>query len=369
MLFGLFVALSLTSAQDSCVIDSNNIYMSAYHVACAGDLDSWEDVLNFRHIANKEGFGSVTRLRPDSAYALSFILFGDSSTVHSQWIRLNALIGFKSNLRRPTYGEVRPVAKTSLSRNVAKRLKANLNVSAWNQRVLTIRPPQAPKKEIYLNLADTTAIVKTEVDSINDGGPSEGVFKSALQPINSGLPSKDSAVSLVPIETKALLGQNTDSIEFKSVVDTTGAIASQNNLSKQPPEDTNEELVIKKKSVVLAKKTLSDSSEYSKSEMYRTVSEDSGRLNISDKHLGRIERGTYYLIVFGSYGDRETAALHRNRLKSDGLEVEIKPNKNNFRVVIFFDYYPSKELEKYRISHPPCWVATINHKQSGIKIR
>lgn len=360
MLFGLFVALSLTTAQDSCVIDSNNVYRSAYHVACAGGLDSWEEVLDFRHIANKEGFGSVTSLRPDSSYALSFILFGDSSTVHSQWIRLNALIGFKSNLRKATFGEARPVQKTALSQPGAIRLTANLNVSVWNQRGLTIRPLETQETPINLNQGDTIATVENKVDTIKDGRLSNSAIKPRPQPINGVLLSKDSAVSLAPLETESLLGESIDAVEFKRVADTTGVITSQNNLSKRTPEDTNEESAVKPPPVVLVKKIMSDSSQYSKTEVYRTASEESERPDFSDKHTERTKRGTYYLIVFGSYRDRKTAARHRDRLKADGLEAEIKPHKNNFRVVLYFDYYPSKELKNYRISHPPCWVATIN---------
>jgi hypothetical protein len=368
MLFGLFVALSLTTAQDSCVIDSNNVYRSAYYVACAGGFDSWEEVLDFRQIANKEGFGSVASLRPDSSYALSFILFGDSSTVQSQWIRLNALIGFKSKLRKPTFGEVKPVAKTDLARVGSTRLTANHNVSVWrNKYALTIRPLQAQKKAVYLWPGDTAATVEPEALSIEDSGPSKDSLKSASQTINSALLGKDSAVSLAPSETMAGMGQSIDSIEFKSVVDTVSAITSQNHSFTRPSEDTNKESAAKKTSIAVAKKTPPDSSQFSKIEVYRNVSEDHERPIFSDKQIEKIKQGTYYLIVFGSYRDRKTAARHRDRLKADGLEAEIKPHKNNFRVVLYFDYPPLKELEKYRRSHPPCWLATINQIKYGSK--
>jgi len=93
MLVELAIALSVMTVQDSCVIDTNSLYSNAYYTACAGNLSSWEDVLDFRLIANKEGFGSVASPSTDGAYTLSFILFGDSSTVHTQWIRLNELLG------------------------------------------------------------------------------------------------------------------------------------------------------------------------------------------------------------------------------------------------------------------------------------
>ena len=76
MLLELAVALSLTQIQDTCVIDTNSVFTRAYHVACAGNFNTWDDVIAFRYIANKEGFGGLVvllRFRFEALVAFRFV--------------------------------------------------------------------------------------------------------------------------------------------------------------------------------------------------------------------------------------------------------------------------------------------------------
>lgn len=343
MLLELAVALSLTQIQDTCVIDANSVFTRACHVACAGNFNTWDDVIAFRHIANKEGFGSTTILLPDSTYELSFVLFGDSSTVYSQWVRLNELLGLNLSLRKPIVDKVEP-EETILITSLPPRVPTlKLNVSAWDQPVLIKEPPAPYMKE------DTIKLV-------------EAVPNSALHELEKE--------SFIPDE-ETLTTVESGQIDFEVKLEVKDSIFTQGlkTYLDSSNVDENQEISDDKDFVAIVEAKLTESRSINKKDQIEESVLTSQYLlqeQIYDSAASELSREkdlfTNYLIVFGSYWDRQSALKHRNELHSQGILAVIKPHKSYFRVGVYYDYYPNKELAKFKKSHPPCWVTTIKTK-------
>jgi len=343
MLLELAVALSLTQIQDTCVIDTNSVFTRACHVACAGNFNTWDDVIAFRHIANKEGFGSTTILLPDSTYELSFVLFGDSSTVYSQWVRLNELLGLNLSLRKPIIDEVE-LEETVLITSLPPRVPTvKLNVSVWDQPVIIAEPPAPFMKEDTIKLVEAVpdpALHKPEKERFIPDEDTLTTAETGQSDFEVKFEIKDSIViqGLKTYLDSSNVNENQEISDDKHLVDTVEAKLTESKSINN--KDQIEESVL--------------TSQYSLQEQIY----DSAESEISKEK----DLFTNYLIVFGSYWDRQSALKHRNELHSQGILAVIKPHKSYFRVVVYYDYYPEKELAKFKKSHPPCWVTTIKTK-------
>ena len=350
MLLELAVALSLTQIRDTCVIDSNSVYTRAYHVACAGNFNSWDEVIDFRHIANKEGFGSTAILQPDSSYELSFVLFGDSSTVRSQWLRLNQLLGLKLTLRKPTIGEIKPEEIVVIAVPSPRALIVKLNVSAWDQRVLITEPP-------------TPLLQKDTITIVNSAPFVESVPDSAFVLYeNDNLVINEESLTTVDSDQT----DNEIQLEIKDTIVVQGVATSNDASNLDGTKATNNDLVsveIVEVEPLLSEPTsdqaiINDQIEESVLNS-KATSEDQSYGSIEEEVIQDRDPFTNYLIVFGSYGDRKLALKHRNELQSEEISAVIKQHKSYFRVGVYYDYYPKKELAEFKKSHAPCWVATI----------
>ena len=352
MLLQLAVALSLTQIQDTCTIDSNSVYTRSCHVACAGNFNTWDDVIDFRHIANKEGFGSTAILLLDSTYELSFVLFGDSSTVYTQWLRLNDLLGISLSLRKPTIGEVRPEETVMITALPARMPIDKLNVSVWDRHTL---------------------IIETSLLEIGeDFGPfiNEDTVQFAALLLDTANYVPENETFLMDEETLITVDSQLDYVEFKPEFQdsvfteglTTDLDSSGINGRMTIKEDRLSVSIVDVEPIV--SKSISNEvivEDYTEESVLST--ESSLEEQIFDLVSGELIREkdpiTNYLIVFGSYEDRQLALKRRNELQSEGILAVIKPHKSYFRVGVYYDYYPSKELTKFKKSHAPCWVATI----------
>ena len=350
MLLELAVALSLTQIQDTCVIDSKSVYTRAYHVACAGNFNTWDEVVDFRHIANKEGFGSTAIIQPDNSYQLSFVLFGDSSTVHSQWIRLNELLGLNLGLRKPTIGEVKPEENIVIKSLPPRVPIVKINVSAWDQRVLITEPPAPLLQKDTISIVNSAPLVESVPDSAfvpyqNDGLVIE---EESLTSLDSDQTDKE--VQLEVKDTIVVQGMvtSTDASNFDETKATNNDLVLVEIVEAEPIllEPTSDQAILNDQ----VEESVLNSQSPSEGETYGSIEEEV----IQDK-----DPFTNYLIVFGSYGDRQSALKHRNELQSEEISAVIKPHKSYFRVGVYYDYYPKKELAEFKKSHAPCWVATI----------
>lgn len=350
MLLELAVALSLTQIQDTCVIDSNSVYTRAYHVACAGNFSTWDEVVDFRHIANKEGFGSTAIIQPDSSYQLSFVLFGDSSTVHSQWIRLNELLGLNLGLRKPTVGEVKPEENIVIKSLPPRVPIVKLNVSAWDQRVLITEPPAPLLQKDTITIVNSAPLVESVPDSafVPYQNDSLVIEEESLTTVDSD--QTDNEVHLEVKDTIVFQGvvTSTDASNFDETKATNNDLVSVEIVEAEPilSEPTSDQAILNDR----IEESVLNSQSPSEDQTYGSIEEEV----IQDK-----DPFTNYLIVFGSYGDRQSALKHRNELQSEEISAVIKPHKSYFRVGVYYDYYPKKELAEFKISHAPCWVATI----------
>ena len=353
MLLELAVALSLTQIQDTCVIDSNSVYTRAYHVACAGNFNTWGEVIDFRHIANKEGFGSTAILQPDSSYELSFVLFGDSSTVYSQWIRLNELLGLNLGLRKPTIGEVKPEENIVIKSLPPRVPIVKLNVSAWDQRVLITEPPAPLMQKDTIAIVNSAPLVESVPDSAFVPYQNDSLL---IEEESFTTMDSDQTVNEVQLEVKdSIVAQGVATSIDASIIDEakepSNDLVSAEIVEAEPilSEPTSDQVIVNDQ----IEESVLNSQSSSDDQTYGSIEEEV----IQDK-----DPFTNYLIVFGSYGDRQSALKHRDELRSEGILAVIKPHKSYFRVGIYYDYYPNKELAKFKKSHAPCWVATIKTK-------
>jgi len=358
MLLELAVALSLTQIQDTCVIDSNSVYTRAYHVACAGNFNTWDEVIDFRHIANKEGFGSTAIIQPDSSYQLSFVLFGDSSTVHSQWIRLNELLGLNLGLRKPTIGEVKPEEYTFIKLIPPLVPIVKLNVSAWDQHVLITEPLVSLLQKDSISIRNLTPLVESAPDS------------AFVLNQNYSLLVEEESFSTVDSDqiSNGVQREDKDSIVFKGVV--TSIVAS--NIDETKPSGNYLVSAEVDQAEPILQEPLSDQTpsdqvivddQIEESVLYgQSPLENQTYNSIQDEVIQEIDTYTNYLIVFGSYGDYSSAVKRKKELQSQGVLAVIKPYKSFYRVGTLYTYYPVKEIANFKISNPPCWVATIKIK-------
>jgi hypothetical protein len=366
MLVELAIALSVMTVQDSCVIDTNSLYSNAYYTACAGSLSSWEDVLDFRLIANKEGFGSVASPSTDGAYTLSFILFGDSSTVHTQWIRLNELLGLKLTLRRANFGEVNPVATIKLPRPKTLKSIVSLNVSSWDQRRFTIKSIPPREKEPVLERIDTSFLAETRVDSAKN---------SQINGNNDLLLGSNQLISTAPSKNDEVLVE--DAAVASTSKDTATPARSALGLNKLNIISDNAETTPNKKRT---DNPLQDTTAYTRLGLtkssalntHQKTAPNRGLLQKANQEIATNEHITpgqeaHYFIVFGSYEDRKSATRLLKKLQVDGIQAEIKTHKAYYRVVLYFDYYPSNEKSKYSLVYGPCWIATVGTRKSLFK--
>lgn len=353
MLLELAVALSLTQIQDTCVIDSNSAYTRAHHLACAGNFNTWDEVIDFRHIANKEGFGSTAIIQPDSSYQLSFVLFGDSSAVHSQWIRLNELLGLNLGLRKPTVGEVKPEENIVINSLPPRVPIVKLNVSAWDQRVLITEPPALLLQKDTITIVNSAQLVESVRDSafVPYQNDSLVIEEESLTTLDSD--QTDNEVQLEVKDTIVVQGvvTSTDVSNFDETKATNNDLVLVEIVEAEPilSEPTRDQAIINDQ----VEESVLNSQSPSEDQTYGSIEEEV----IQDK-----DPFTNYLIVFGSYGDRQSALKHRNELQSEEISAVIKPHKSYFRVGVYYDYYPKKELAEFKKSHAPCWVATIKTK-------
>lgn len=343
MLLEVAFAISLAIGQDTCSIDSVSVFTAAHHVACAGDFKNWDEVLEFRDLANREGFGSNAMLQSDSSYNLSFVLFGDSSAVHTQLDRLNEILKLSLSAKQITFGDVRRQHKVAIENRQGQFL-------------------------------------------ILDSGRADEFILREMHPIIS-LPRADSAKVFVEVDSASYENRVIDSInvqdkkvDFASHVldnsDSIHAITSHESTYKDSLYVVNEletvepagvELRVENSSTILFE---SDSIAKTKDSSGLHVNNvnasatDTQKLNDSNPDVApRVKEyyeGVEFQIVFGSYSDVSAAKEYLKKLQSEGFDAGIRAHRGFYRVGPTYSYYPDEELERYRSTHAPCWLVKLN---------
>jgi len=347
MLLEVAFAISLATGQDTCSIDSVNVFTSTYYVACAGDFSNWSDVLDFRDLANKGGFGSNAMLRADSTYSLSFVLYGDSIAVSTQLDRLNELLKLSLRARQITYGDVRrqyPIFIDELYMPAAV-----LDSIDYEEISLSILHPivHAPRKD--------TTFITVSYDSLTPGVANI----DSIMPPSLGIDPQ--------IESKELRDSNIVS-QDSTIESPDSLLIATNEIINVDVEQSEEESA--QASEATALKVMDDvnqSLDLSKNVMDTTqilertedlVVTDTGKVHEPSKERLFVE-GVSYQIVFGSYTDVASAKEYLKQLKSEGFDASIRSHKGFYRVGLLYEYYPEEELIKYRETHAPCWLVTI----------
>lgn len=346
MLLEVAFAIGLATGQDTCSIDSVSVFTSTYHVACAGDFSNWSEVLDFRDLANKEGFGSNAMLRADSTYSLSFVLYGDSIAVSTQLDRLNELLKLSLRARQITYGDVRRQYPISIEFHMQAEVLDSIDYE--NISLSILRPI------VYAPLKDTTFITVSG-DSLT---PSVANIDSIMPPSLGIEP---------PIEPKELRDSNVVS-QDSTIESPDSLLIATNEIINVAVEQSEEESA--QASEVTALKVMDDVNQslgLSKNIIDTTqiveraedlVVADTGKVHEPSKERLFVE-GVSYQIVFGSYTDVASAKEYLKQLKSEGFDASIRSHKGFYRVGLLYEYYPEEELIKYRETHAPCWLVTI----------
>jgi hypothetical protein len=346
MLLEVAFAIGLATGQDTCSIDSVSVFTSTYYVACAGDFSNWSEVLDFRDLANKEGFGSNAMLRADSTYSLSFVLYGDSIAVSTQLDRLNELLKLSLSARQITFGDVRRQYPISIEFHMLAEVLDSID---YENISLSILQPI-----VYAPLKDTTFITVSG-DSLT---PSVANIDSIMPP-SLGIDP--------PIEPKELRDSNVVS-QDSTIESPDSLLIATNEIINVAVEQSEEESA--QAPEVTALKVMDDvnqSLDLSKNAMDTTqiveraedlVVADTGKVHEPSKERLFVE-GVNYQIVFGSYTDVASAKEYLKQLKSEGFDASIRSHKGFYRVGLLYEYYPEEELIKYRETHAPCWLVTI----------
>lgn len=343
MLLEAAFAISLAIGQDTCSIDSVSVFSSAHHVACAGDFKNWDEVLEFRDLANREGFGSNAMLQSDSSYYLSFVLFGDSAAVQTQLYRLNEILNMSLSARQITFGDVRRQHKVAIENGLDQYLILDSERAEefilWEMHPIINLP--RPDSTRVLTDVDTASNDDRFLDSINVqeenvdfASPVLGDTDSIITITSSQSTIKDSLYVVDELDTV-----KPDEVELSFDNSPSGIIVSDSLANPQ------------------------DSSGFLANNVNGSVTDFEEVIEPNPEVAPRVKEyyeGVEFQIVFGSYEDVSTAKEYLKKLQTEGFNASIRAYRGFYRVGLIYSYYPDDELELYRSTHAPCWLVKLN---------
>jgi hypothetical protein len=343
MLLEVAFAISLAISQDTCSIDSVSVFTAAHHVACAGDFKNWDEVLEFRDLANREGFGSNAMLKSDSSYNLSFVLFGDSSAVHTQLDRLNEILKLSLSAKQITFGDVRRQHKVAIENRQGQFLiidsgRADEFILREMHPIISL--PRADSSKVFAEV-DSAFYENRLIDSINvqdqnvDFASPVQVDRDSIITITSSQSTiKDSLYVVNELEMV-----KPDEVELSFDNSPSGIIVSDSLANSQ------------------------DSSGYLANNVNKSITDYEEINDPTPEAAPRVKEyyeGVEFQIVFGSYSDVSAAKEYLKKLQSEGFDAGIRAHRGFYRVGPTYSYYPDEELERYRSTHAPCWLVKLN---------
>lgn len=343
MLLEVAFAISLAIGQDTCSIDSVSVFTAAHHVACAGDFKNWDEVLEFRDLANREGFGSNAMLQSDSSYNLSFVLFGDSSAVHTQLDRLNEILKLSLSAKQITFGDVRRQYKVAIENRQGQFLI--LDSGRADEFILREMHPI-----ISLPRADS-AKVFAEVDSASYENRVIDSLKVQDQNVDFASPAQVDRDSIITITSSQ-----------STIKDSLYVV---NELEMVKPDEVELSFDNSPSGIIVSDSLANpqDSSGFLANNVNESVADYEEVSDPTPEVAPRVKEyyeGVEFQIVFGSYSDVSAAKEYLKKLQSEGFDAGIRAHRGFYRVGPTYSYYPDEELERYRSTHAPCWLVKLN---------
>lgn len=343
MLLEVAFAISLAIGQDTCSIDSVSVFTAAHHVACAGDFKNWDEVIEFRDLANREGFGSNAMLQSDSSYNLSFVFFGDSSAVHTQLDRLNEILKLSLSAKQITFGDVRRQYKVAIENRQGQFLildGGRADEFIFREMHPIISLPRADSAKVFAEV-DSASYDDRFLDSIN-------VQEEIVDFASPMLDDTDSMITITSSQSTIK-----DSLYVVDELDTVKPDEVELSFDNSP-------------SGIIVSDSLAnpqDSSGFLVNNVNGSVTDFEEVIEPNPEVAPKVKEfyeGVEFQIVFGSYSDVSAAKEYLKKLQSEGFDAGIRAHRGFYRVGPTYSYYPDEELELYRSTHAPCWLVKLN---------
>ena len=297
MVIGFLLALNM-GAQDTVspsLTPDYDFYTETIH------CKTWQDVRLFRKAANKAGFGSVSKLKDDGSYDLSFVFVGDQKSTASQLVRLNNL------LNEPLAMLEKPKAPSKSTENIAE---------------------ESNQKEDDLD---------TEYAQINVSGKFEKTMVKDASTVSTEKPNQTDKE-----ET------NIDTIDALEAL----ALKTEEEKKKDDKALKDIEPAPKPKEQRTTKKFVTDSTPAAKPKAPSYTNQE----NQESKAQATTTSTANYAIIFGSFANKSNAYRLRDRLEEEGIQAKILPFNSVYRVGIPYNEYPRQAIKDFKSSHPQTWL-------------
>ena len=297
MVIGFLLALNM-GAQDTVspsLTPDYDFYTETIH------CKTWQDVRLFRKAANKAGFGSVSKLKDDGSYDLSFVFVGDQKSTASQLVRLNNLL---------------------------------------NEPLTMLEKPKAPSKSAE-NIAEESNQKEDDLDTehaqINVSGKFEKTMVKDASTVSTEKPNQ------------------TDKEETNiGTIDASEAIALKTEEEKKKGDKALKDIepAPKPKEQRTTKKFVTDSTPAAKPKAPSYTNQE----NQESKAQATTTSTANYAIIFGSFANKSNAYRLRDRLEEEGIQAKILPYNSVYRVGIPYNEYPRQAIKDFKSSHPQTWL-------------
>ena len=301
MVIGFLLALNM-GAQDTVspsLTPDYDFYTETIH------CKTWQDVRLFRKAANKAGFGSVSKLKDDGSYDLSFVFVGDQKSTASQLIRLNNLL---------------------------------------NEPLAMLEKPKAPSKSTE-NIAEESNQQEDDLDTeyaqINVSGKFEKTMVKDASTVSTEKPNQTDKE-----ET------NIDTIDALEAL----ALKTEEEKKKDDKALKDIEPAPKPKEQRTTKKFVTDSTPAAKPKAPSYTNQE----NQESKAQATTTSTANYAIIFGSFANKSNAYRLRDRLEEEGIQAKILPFNSVYRVGIPYNEYPRQAIKDFKSSHPQTWLLRNN---------
>lgn len=301
MVIGFLLALNM-GAQDTVspsLTPDYDFYTETIH------CKTWQDVRLFRKAANKAGFGSVSKLKDDGSYDLSFVFVGDQKSTASQLIRLNNLL---------------------------------------NEPLAMLEKPKAPSKSTE-NIAEESNQQEDDLDTeyaqINVSGKFEKTMVKDASTVSTEKPNQTDKE-----ET------NIDTIDALEAL----ALKTEEEKKKGDKALKDIEPAPKPKEQRTTKKFVTDSTPAAKPKAPSYTNQE----NQESKAQATTTSTANYAIIFGSFANKSNAYRLRDRLEEEGIQAKILPFNSVYRVGIPYNEYPRQAIKDFKSSHPQTWLLRNN---------
>lgn len=261
--------------------------------------ETWKDVRLYRTAANKAGFGSVSKLKDDGSYDLSFVFVGNKKSTVSQLNRLNEVLKEPlAMLEKPT-DISKPTEELAQESNQKEeqldKEHAQINVSGKFEKIMvsqastagTEKHLQTPNEESNTRTTNSSKplALKSEED--------KGADDRAMRDFEPNIKSKNKG------STKTFITDSTPS--SKQTI-------TPNQKSLKPATQTNTSSTVQ------------------------------------------------YAIIFGSFTNISNAYRLRDRLEKEGIDAKVLPFNSAYRVGITYSEYPRQAIKDFKTSHPKIWL-------------